>query len=88
MEIVIGFYVAWKFEIIGSAVLALLLFLRHRYDDNVLVTSFLKQGLDVLAAKMEAERIEPQTARTKQQRRTKIRRDLAKAARKANRSNK
>jgi hypothetical protein len=88
MEFVLGFWLAWKFEIIGAAIVLMVPFLKKHYDNNVIVATFLKQGLEVLASRMEEENPAATTNSAKTRHRKKIRKDLAKAARKANRGKK
>jgi hypothetical protein len=86
IETLVLFYAAWKIEIfIGLFVLALP-FLKRRYDNNTLIGSMIQLTTERIAQAMETDpENHPRDKKSKVQRRKKVRNDLAKAARKANR---
>jgi hypothetical protein len=87
--------VYYRLELIGGAVLAALFFLRKRYATNMMVAAFIRFTQDQVVDAMEKAEVEdsidagkkhrkPSAVKKAAQRR-KIRADLAKRARKANR---
>lgn len=81
----------FQWEIVSALGLVLLYFLKRRYDQNVLVASFIRHTQNAIADAMEQDNPPPadENAATKQLRRAatkaKVRRELARRARKASR---
>jgi hypothetical protein len=81
------FYAAWKVEIFVGLFLLALPILKRKYDNNTMIGGMIQMTTERIAQAMESDdpTSHPRDKRSKKARRRKVRGDLAKAARKANR---
>jgi 20S proteasome alpha/beta subunit len=89
IESFLVFWAVWKFECLAVVFIAALPFLHKRYKDNILVATMIDLTTERIAQAMEADPdTNPRDKKSKADRRKKVRRDLAKSARKIQRKNK
>ena len=80
------YIVFFRLEILAGVVLVALGLLKRRYDSNVVIAGYIKAASDAIAQSMSDKAGgNPADTSTRAKRRRKVRRGLAKQARKANR---